>query len=493
MHAFGNGNMRRGLSEADFSQSGRNGFGDPLNAYPHSMAWFRDRLFVGTTRSNLCLLKASKIQSRIGTWPVECPANLYDQDMRAQIWSFDPARANGADGAGWSMEAQSPHIDANGEVLPRELGYRGMCVFKGRDDPADCLYVSTYAPARGFGARVLRSHDGRSFEEIPMPAGFDRSIITLRLLVPFKGRLFTSPTGRAGGDPNRPGSAIVFASENPAAGEWDAANAPNFGDPSNFGVFEMVGCGDYLYAGTGNMLGYQIWRTRAEGKPPFDWECVVRDGAYRGALNQGVASFGVHDGIVYAGSGIQHGGLDTSSGVGPAPPELIRIHPDGSWDLVVGRARQTPEGDKAPLSGFMPGFGNLFAGYFWRMESHGDWLYLGTFDWSLMLRYADTAPWPMPFRRMIDRIGVEELVANQAGADLFRSRDGENWLPVTTQGFGNPYNYGIRTMQSTPHWLAVGCVNPFAPKVAIRRGERFAYEHNPRGGLEIWLGDNAAI
>lgn len=76
----------------------------------------------------------------------------------------------------------------------------------------------------------------------------------------------------------------------------------------------------------------------------------------------------------------------------------------------------------------------------------------------------------------------------RAGAELYRSRDGENWLPVTTQGFGNPFNYGIRTLQTTPHGLATGFVNPFGPRVGMDIDNEFKYVDNPDGGLEVWLG-----
>ncbi|TCP63419.1 hypothetical protein EV663_101688 [Rhodovulum bhavnagarense] len=478
-----------GLGERAFVRIARNGFGDALNSYPHSMAWFKDRLVVGTTRSNLCLFKVSKIEKKLDRWPVECPDYVYDLDMRAQIWSFDPTEARpGVENSGWTLRARAPWIDAQGERLPRELGYRGMCVFKGTSDREECLYVATYTPARGFGTRILRSEDGIRFDEIPMPEGFDRSVITLRLVVPFKGRLFTSPTGKAGGNPNQTGQAVIYASADPAGGSWEPVNLPGFGDPGNIGIFEMVGCGDYLYAGTGNPAGYQIWRTRAEGPAPYDWDCVVTNGAYRGPLNQGVASFAVHQGLVYAGSGIQHGGIDRGAGIGPAGPELIRIHENGRWDLVVGSSRDTPEGARAPLSGYTPGFNNLFNGYFWQMESHDGWLYLGTFDWTTMLRYSERGAWPAPFRKMIERVGVEKLVQTRGGAELYRSRDGENWLPVTTQGFGNAFNYGIRTLQSTPYGLAVGLVNPFGPRVGFDGPDGYGYRYNPDGGLEIWLG-----
>lgn len=486
--------VRPGLSQGDFRAIALNGINDPLNAYPHSMIWFQNRLIVGTTRSNLCLFKVSKISKKLDRWPVECPDNVYDQDMRARILEWDPALARAGDPAsGWTESFAAPIIDTAGEALPREIGYRAMTVFKGRSDPHPCLYAATYTPARGQGARILRSLDGRSFDMVPMPANFGENVTTLRLILPFKDKFFTSPTGAAGGRVNAMGNAMIFATDDPMGGEWHEVCPPGFGDPRNLGVFEMIGAGDWLYAGTGNGDGFQIWRTRAEGKPPYVWDCVVRQGAYRGALNQGVASFCVHEGMVYAGSGIQHGGIDRDNKIGPAGPELIRIYEDGTWDLIVGRERDTPDGMKVPLSGYNPGFNGMFAGYFWRMEVHEGWLYIGTFDWTTMLRYSDTREWPAPFRRAIDRFGVERLIELNGGADLYRSRDGENWVPVTTTGMGNPYNYGIRTLQSTPHGLAVGFVNPFGPRVGLDgvgdEGEgSFGYVDNPRGGLEIFLG-----
>lgn len=477
-----------GLAREDFVRIGRNGIGDKLNAYPHSMAWFRDKLFLGTTRSNLCMLKTSTITRNVDIWPVDCPENQYTQDMRAQILTYDPQHKGTGENAGWKRIARAPWIYPKGEKLPKELGYRGMCVFQGKNDTTDHLYIATYAPLRGYGTRVLRTADGKEFEDIKLPDAFDRTILTLRLIVPFKGWLFTSPTGSGRANPNTAGHALVFATQDPMAGDWHLVNPPGFGDPANVGIFEMHACGDYLYAGTANMFGYQIWRTRAEGPPPFNWEPVVRHGAYRGRLNQGVASFVVHDGLLYAGSGIQHGGIDVANGVGPAGPELIRIHPDGTWDLIVGNSRATPDGYKVALSGYRPGFDSVFNGYFWRMASHDGWIYLGTFDWSRMMRYADTSKWPGPFRRMVERVGLERVVEMQAGADLYRSRDGENWLPVTTNGFDNSYNHGIRTMQSTPFGLAVGMVNPFGPRVGTWTDGKFGYKDNPDGGLEIWFG-----
>ena len=45
-----------GLHESNFRKICENGFGDGYNAYAYSMAWFRDHLYVGTSRANLSLL-----------------------------------------------------------------------------------------------------------------------------------------------------------------------------------------------------------------------------------------------------------------------------------------------------------------------------------------------------------------------------------------------------------------------------------------------------
>lgn len=474
---------RRGLSRCDFSPIGVAGLGDPWNAYPQSVEWFRDRLFVGTTRANLCMLRVSKVQTRLRNWPIECPESLYDLDMRAQIHTFNPQDQT------WDEVFRSPMMEANdGSAIPRDMGYRCMTLFQGRSDTEPCLYVGTYASAKGRGSNILRSVDGVSFAPIPKPSGFGEFVTTLRLLVPFKGRLFTSPTGRAGGNPNAAFSTIVYETDDPLGGDWIAVSEPGFGDEENISIFEMAAFGDHLYAGTANFKGFQVWRTDAEGAPPYRWERLITEGGWRGRENQGIASFCVFDDALYLGSGIQHGGIDVVNKVGPAGAELIRIRRDGTWQLIVGNARETPNGPIAPLSGFGAGFDSFFNGYFWRMAAHDGWLYLGTFNWSLMLNYASSDGWPALFKSMYERLGPERVFNDASGAQLFRSADGENWLPVTTNGFDNPYNYGIRSLLSTPTGLVVGTVNPFGPRVGEVTREGIRYKDNDRGGLEIWLG-----
>ena len=86
---------------------------------------------------------------------------------------------------------------------------------------------------------------------------------------------------------------------------------------------------------------------------------------------------------------------------------------------------------------------------------------------------------------------MDEFIAHRGGFDLWRTRDGENWICVTHRGFGNPYNFGCRNIVSTPCGLFVGTANPYGPRVAQRVGKdwEWTYVDNRQGGLEVWLGE----
>jgi hypothetical protein len=377
---------------------------------------------------------------------------------------------------------------SDGKPITRELGLRGMLVYQPTPEAEPELYVSTWSPAKGPGPVLLRSTDGLNFEPSCAPGLIGLPVTTVRTLVSFKGRLFTTPAGSRGGNPNVSAHSVVYESRNPARGDWRPVSDFGFGVAANKTVFEMAGFGDHLYVGTLNLDGFQVWRSTVEGTPPYQWEQIIDQGAYRGKLNQTVLSMYPFKGALYVGGGIQGGGIDTQNQIGPAPPEMIRIHPDGSWDLLIGEARDTPVGRKVPLSGYLPGFDNYFCGYFWRMCAHDGWLYMGTFEWSPTLGYASRSKWPRPFTEVINAVGPQQILDNQSGFSLYRSFDGTNWVPVTTNGMGNPYNMGLRTLVSTPYGLFIGTANPFGPKVIPLKGAKYCY--NPRGGCEVFLASN---
>ena len=483
-----------GLRERDFRRTCANGFGDPFNSYAYSAAWHANHLYIGTGRANLCLLKFAMPYVRIDTWPIECPHQNYTPEFeqgaaRGEIWRYSPEIDH------WDRCYRSPMVrdPTDACLYSRDLGYRGMVSFKGDSDSERALYVASWARSRGKGPEILRCQNGLDFETLPNPRfsskNEDLVVTAIRTLVPFKGRLFTAPTGASKGHVNTAWNSLIFETRDPASGYWRSVNDPGFGTPPEvFVVFDMAVHQGWLYAGTGGINGFQLWRTQAEGEPPYHWEQVLTGGAGRGALNQGTASlisFGDH---LFIGTGIQNGGYDHRFNIGPAPAEVLRVHENGDWDIVVGNARD----GKEPISALGAGFNNFFCGYIWRFGVHENWLYAGTMDWTVILRYLDLTARPWRSARMLVSSGVEEFVAAQGGFELWRTCDGENWVAVTRTGFDNAFNYGCRNLVSTPHGLFVGTANPFAPKVAEQVHGEWQYRDNPAGGLEVLLGHRAS-
>lgn len=478
-----------GLYASHFSRIAANGFGDPQNSYAHSIAEFGGDIYVGTSRHILALLKLFPPADApsMDPWPVKVPQSVEQLDLRAQIWRWRPHARK------WEPVHTSPEIDGrNGRPVPRDLGYRGMAVFRGRSDAAPALYVSCLSSvSRGTGARILRSLDGITFNPVGEPGLGNAKVSTFRSLVAFDDRLFVAPAGE-GTTWNVTRAPTILRSADPAGGEWTQACVAGFGDPTNGGIFELEVFDGHLYAGTFNhVLGHQIWKTPATGSEPCRWTKVLERGAYRGSLNEMAMSMCAFNGALYVGSGLQNGGYDRTYRIGPAAGELIRIHPDDTWDLVVGAARETPQGRRVPISGLGPGFDNFFNGYIWRMAVHDGWLYVGTFDWSVFLPFAQRRrmlPW---LQRHVDEHGADAIVREQGGFDLWRSHDGEVWSPVTLNGLGNAYNYGVRTLLSSRHGLFVGTANPFGPEVPARLARGWTYVENLDGGAEVWLASAA--
>jgi hypothetical protein len=304
--------------------------------------------------------------------------------------------------------------------------------------------------------------------------------------------MFFSPTAHRAAD--LPGSQqnialpLIFESRDPAGQEWTKVNEPGFGDIGNLGIFSLVADRERLYAGTFNLAGMQVWASDCRGTPPYKWNKLLERGAGRGPANQMIMSMTPFKGALYIGTGIQGGGNDRVNKIGPAAAELIRINADDTWDVIVGEPRDVDGHRREPLSGLRSGFGNFFNGYMWALAAHNGWLYAGTNDWSVMLRWSTLSEAPPKVVRFLKHLDPEVLIANASGAELWRSRDGENWMPVDRRGFGNPYNVGIRNLVSTPYGLFAGTANFFGPRVAVRHGAEWVYEDNPRGGLEVWHG-----
>ena len=480
--------VARALHESEFRLTAPNGFGDTVNHYAHSMAVFEGKVYVGTTRGVIQAHRWNLARPDIRPWPVQSPDIIHDVPRQAEIWCFDPLADH------WTRVYQAPMVMAtNGSRrVPRYIGFRGIGVFQGASDDKPCLYVSTWAPQIAEPPDVLRSVDGVSFEPTTRPP-FSPMVRSFRTLQRFQGRVHTTPTSSSKGarliSDSIGSDSTIYATDDVQRSPWRPANDEGFGNPDNVTIFEMEEFNDHLYAGTVNPVsGFELWKTPG-GDLPYRWTRVLQHGAGRGIFNEVGVSMCVFNGALYVGTGVLSGGYHRAMRIGPAAAELLRVWPDDSWELIVGDGRRTGDGLRYPLSGYGAGFDTFFNGYVWRMVCHAGRLYAGTFSWGQNVPWLQLKIWPPDALALMDRWGRDALTTSRGGAELWSSADGERWEPVTVNGFGNRFNWGIRNMASLPQGLLVATANPFGPTVVQQqdRGD-WRYIDNPRGGCEVWLG-----
>ena len=191
---------------------------------------------------------------------------------------------------------------------------------------------------------------------------------------------------------------------------------------------------------------------------------------------------------------------------------LYRMDKNENMELVMGNATSMfPNGS---LSGLKSGFGRNENQYIWRMQVYDGKLYVGTFDTSSLLQVmgqcvngdllrqtpeawksqwkylkalmkalqeadADGTGNPSTLAQTIkftnafvfQNISVCNIASAirllnylrkaQRGFDLYVSEDGVNFETITTNGFGDPYNHGLRVFAVTDQGLCVGTANPF--------------------------------
>lgn len=159
---------------------------------------------------------------------------------------------------------------------------------------------------------------------------------------------------------------------------------------------------------------------------------------------------------------------------------LYRMDENESIELVVGSADDMfPDGG---ISGLDSGFGCSENQYIWKMTVYGEKLYVGTYDASSFLIPLDeymndvnaSEEWKSRVDGYIEAIcknydGIPQSAVTCAeyldkavfGFDLYVTEDGVNFSKITDNGFGDPYNHGLRAFGITSEGLFIGTANPF--------------------------------
>ena len=191
---------------------------------------------------------------------------------------------------------------------------------------------------------------------------------------------------------------------------------------------------------------------------------------------------------------------------------LYRMDKNENMELVMGNStKMFPNGS---LSGLKSGFGRNENQYIWRMEVYDGKLYVGTHDASSLMEcfgqfvngnllkrtpsewkdqwsylkalmkaletvdpngngnpnaLAQTIKFSYNFvfknitvRNIASAIKLlNYLRTAKRGFDLYVTEDGVNFETVTIDGFGDPYNHGLRVFATTDQGLCLGTANPF--------------------------------
>lgn len=338
--------------------------------------------------------------------------------------------------------------------------------------------------------------------------------VGIRGMCVYKDRLIVSCINSDGAvileskNPSDPGSFQVIA-DNGALFDYPAYH---FCDSIYGGsIFDMTQYQDSLYvtictgtpanaADRDTMQSFAMVRGDVSENGSWTWTSVVGDKEKDGAkytfgidpqrTRSGAANLQVFDGYLYIGEyndeeiAVERMLLDNDftfmNKNFEQPVNLYRMDADENVELVVGDADEMfPAGS---LSGLGSGFGCSENQYIWKMTVYNDKLYVGTYDASSFLIPLDeymndenaSAEWKSRVDSYVKNLcknynGIPQSARTCAeyldkavfGFDLYVTEDGTNFTRITDNGFGDPYNHGLRAFGITSEGLFIGTANPF--------------------------------
>lgn len=383
----------------------------------------------------------------------------------------------------WAMVHESPPQPlGDGTRMSRDYAITALAVLTAPGDAAPCLYAGT---ASILGGQILRSEDGETFSRVSPHGLDDDTRLSVTQLTVFGDRLFAIPRGTITDEVHEPRwspEPVIHVALPPDAGaepRWAPACLPGFGDLTNLEIATLTEAHDHLYAATINPThGFQLWRTTARGAPPYAWEQVLTRGAWRHSLNMEVTAAVEFDGALWLGTGLPGRGHDVTHDVGPGAAELIRVAADGSWDIVTGEMRFTPDGLKVPQTTMGPGFHNDFNAAISALCVHDGVLYAGTANWE---------------PRHITDLPVEEGARPpelEGGAELWHSSDGTDWTRIAEGPAADPAAVRIGHLAAAPGGAGLALTLDLSGKAVARKANLWV---TGMGMLDVPPDDEAEV
>ncbi|MGI6091607.1 MAG: hypothetical protein ACOYD5_01235 [Negativicutes bacterium] len=428
------------------------------NNYAWSMAELGEYLYVGTARNIPYSILSNQIFGDIPIPEILIPQN---PDFAGEIWRY---KKDGSES--WQRVYKAPQD-------PMNIGFRFMVNYN------NALYAGALTPLSP-NVIILKSTDGLTWNTLPQSVqGF-----STRYMVEHNGVLYMGALPLMG-----VAAAALFSSTDPENNGWtqiDLNGDPDKNPRGNVDV--LLSFNGHLYVGTALPTGFELWRTNGATPQKDDWVLVVDKGA-GDARNEHPWSLDVFNDYIYIGTAIEVGIRSINPDDPIVPPkgfDVIRVSKDDRWELVIGGKPVVPTqpitGVRGQaLSGFPSGFGDITNGYCWQIQAFNGELYLGTWSWNdlipiyvpyfpalldeLLPQVGSLSPF-LDFLSSVFNPGITELLytlgARRIGCDLWKTRDGVHWVPVSLNGLCNRYNYGIRTLfVSSEGTLYLGTANPF--------------------------------
>lgn len=428
------------------------------NNYAWSMAELGNYIYVGTARNIAYSILSNQILGDIPIPSILVPKN---PDPSGEIWRYDKS------GAGtWQRVYKAP-------PNPLNIGFRYMVNYK------NALYAGALTPLSN-NLVILKSTDGLTWNTLSSTVvGY-----STRTMVEHNGVLYMGALPLTG-----VANAALFSSSDPQVNGWTQVDLTGDPDKNPRGNIDLLlSFNGHLYVGTARPTGFELWRTNGTEPQKDDWVLVVDKGA-GDARNEHPWALEVFKDYIYIGTAIEVAVRSINPEDPIVPPkgfDVIRVSKDDKWQLVIGGKPVVPTqpttGNRGrSLSRFPSGFGDITNGYCWQIQAFNGELYLGTWSWNdlipLYIPYI-----PLLLERLLPSDGpiseyfnflaslfnpaITEMLytlgRRQIGCDLWKSRDGIHWEPISLNGLGNKYNYGIRKLfVSSEGKLYIGTANPF--------------------------------
>jgi len=495
--------------------------GDRMNSYAWSVETMKnpsgeEYLYVGSNRDLIYLLlkKTSMTDGQItDIFSGDIPIIGSAEDLKASIFR----KKTSGDGD-WEIIYTSPMLGTSPDV-PLDIGYRGVQPYAAPGEAKPSLYFGTMGIAT---SRLIKI--GPDFEpgDTPInvfqtPPGSTTSVRALEVYNYGSGDKLYMGITASGADPADEDLKIMESTD-PESNDWKEIASLKKGDFPGAkvdtktvqygGIWDMVVFNGYLYAFVGKDYsgtdddGFTVFK----GKPVsaggnsagWKWEPVVSSAGGIYPNGMGNKSNATASPFVYNVGGKDYVYVGTFADVisplskgftaildSMYPCQVYRFDKDDNWEMVVGNPEDSGGLFTTRLGNFGAGFFNApeippeelksiwpispnqlsMNQYAWRMGVYKNKLYVTTLDLGVMLDYAKNFTDSQEEKEAIGALVAlfKKYNPNPSGFDLYYTSDGINFDPVTKNGFGDKYNYGGRTVRTTPadDAMFIGTANPF--------------------------------